>query len=91
MLLTERMVLTKLNRYREQANRDRFILPQNQKIDLFTDIIDECVNFFNIDLNKNNFITEEEKNTIIKENNIKLEVNEIKKSRGRPKTKILDT
>jgi hypothetical protein len=47
MLLIERMVLTKLNLFKEQANRDRFILPIDNDIKLFTDIIDNAINFFN--------------------------------------------
>ena len=45
MPLVETLVLSKLDEYREQANRDRFVLPENQKIDLFIDTIKECVKF----------------------------------------------
>lgn len=45
--IIESMVLAKLNKYKEKANRDRFILPQGQNISLFTKIIDESVKFFN--------------------------------------------
>jgi hypothetical protein len=45
MELVERMVLRKLEEYREKANRDRFILPLDQDLRLFKDIIDICVNF----------------------------------------------
>ena len=41
------MVLSKLNQYREQANRDRFILPIDKEIKLFTNAIDDSWNFFN--------------------------------------------
>ena len=40
------MVLIKLSNYRERANRDRFILPPDTRIDFFTNIIDKCINFF---------------------------------------------
>ena len=40
-------ILNKLNKYREKANRDRFILPLEKDITLFTDIIDESINFLN--------------------------------------------
>ena len=40
------MVLLKLNNYREQANRDRFILSENQDISLFKNIIDNSIKFF---------------------------------------------
>jgi hypothetical protein len=43
--LCEKLVLNKLKEYREQANRDRFILPIEKDIKLFTDIIDNCVDF----------------------------------------------
>jgi hypothetical protein len=47
MKLTEDAILNKLNEYREKANRDRFILPIEKNIDFFTNVVDECVNFFN--------------------------------------------
>ena len=43
--LVEDLTLNRLNKYREQANRDRFILPVGKDISLFTDIIDKCVKF----------------------------------------------
>jgi hypothetical protein len=46
MKIIEEMVLQKLDKYREIANRDRFILPIDNDIKLFTNIIDRCVNFF---------------------------------------------
>jgi hypothetical protein len=39
------MVLSKLDKYREKANRDRFILPVEKDIKYFIDIIDNCINF----------------------------------------------
>ena len=47
MNIIEKVVLNKLNKYREIANRDRFILPLENDIILFTNVIDDCVNFFN--------------------------------------------
>jgi hypothetical protein len=47
MKIIEEIVLLKLNKYREVANRDRFILPIDNDIKLFTDIIDNAINFFN--------------------------------------------
>jgi hypothetical protein len=41
----ETMVLNKLRSYREQANRDRFILPSNKDESFFTGAIDKCVGF----------------------------------------------
>lgn len=43
----EQMVLLKLRKYQEQANRDRFILPAGENIKLFTEPIDQAWNFFN--------------------------------------------
>ena len=43
----EIMTLLKLRKYQEKANRDRFILPHEKDISLFTDIIDNCINFIN--------------------------------------------
>ena len=37
------MVLLKLDEYREKANRDRFILPVEKDISLFTSTIDQCI------------------------------------------------
>ena len=45
MKTIEEMILLKLELYREQANRDRFILPNNANIKLFTDIIDDSIKF----------------------------------------------
>jgi hypothetical protein len=41
----ETMVLTKLRSHREQANRDRFILPDGKDESFFIQTIDECVRF----------------------------------------------
>jgi hypothetical protein len=46
MNTVEMMVLTKLEEYREKANRDRFILPLEKDISFFTSIIDNSINFF---------------------------------------------
>jgi len=45
MKTIEEMILLKLEIYREQANRDRFILPENANITLFTNIINDCINY----------------------------------------------
>ena len=45
MNTTELMVLSKLKPYKEQTNRDRFILPEDNDISLFTKIVDECIFF----------------------------------------------
>ena len=45
MTTSETLVLTKLKEYKEQANRDRFILPEDSDISLFTKIVDECIFF----------------------------------------------
>ena len=46
MSIIELMVLNKLDVYREKANRDRFILPTEKNVSFFTDIIDNCINFY---------------------------------------------
>ena len=43
--IIENMILKKMDKYREAANRDRFILPVDKNVDLFTKIIDQCINF----------------------------------------------
>jgi hypothetical protein len=39
------LVLSKLKAYKEQANRDRVILREDDNISLFTKIIDKCIFF----------------------------------------------
>lgn len=43
MGIVENMVFYKLREYRETANRERFILPEDKEITFFKEIIDECV------------------------------------------------
>jgi hypothetical protein len=45
MSTVETMVLSKLHAFREQANRDRFILPEDRDVSFFTQTIDECIRF----------------------------------------------
>jgi chaperonin GroEL (HSP60 family) len=45
MSLVEGMVFDKLEVYRERANRERFILPVDRKIDLFSETIKKCIDF----------------------------------------------
>jgi hypothetical protein len=45
--IVEIIVLNKLKDYKEQANRDRFILPLEKDITFFTNIIDEAIEFLN--------------------------------------------
>ncbi len=45
MGLVESLVFCKLNEYREQANRERFLLPEGTSIDFFSDTIKECIKF----------------------------------------------
>jgi hypothetical protein len=40
------MILNKLKNYQEKANRDRFILPLENDILLFTNIVDNCIKFY---------------------------------------------
>ena len=46
MSLVEPMVFKKLNQYREQANRERFVLSEDKEISYFINIIKECIKFF---------------------------------------------
>uniref|UniRef100_A0A6C0D9Y7 KilA-N domain-containing protein n=1 Tax=viral metagenome TaxID=1070528 RepID=A0A6C0D9Y7_9ZZZZ len=46
MTAIETLILNKLKPYQEKANRDRFILPIENDILLFTNIIDNCIQFF---------------------------------------------
>jgi len=45
MSLVESLTFNKLQKYREQANRERFILPENQDISLFSGTIKNCLEF----------------------------------------------
>ena len=51
MNVVESMVLLKLSKYKEQANRDRFILPVEKDISLFINTINDSISFFNSDKN----------------------------------------
>jgi hypothetical protein len=46
MSCVETMVFQYLNEYREQANRERFILPEKKEISFFSDVIKKSVEFF---------------------------------------------
>ena len=46
MLLAEKIILSKLDQYREQSNRDRFILLTIKNMKLFTNMIDDAWKFF---------------------------------------------
>jgi hypothetical protein len=45
MDLVERMVLSKMEKYREKANRDRFIVNKKQDIITIKQLIDRCIDF----------------------------------------------
>jgi len=47
MSCVENMVFKFLSAYREQANRERFILPEDEEIELFSNTIKKSVEFFN--------------------------------------------
>jgi len=45
MNLIEKMILVKLENYKEKANRERLILPSDKNIDFFKNIINENIEF----------------------------------------------
>jgi hypothetical protein len=45
MSSVEGVIFKKLDQYRQQANRERFILPEGKDISLFTSIIEKCIQF----------------------------------------------
>jgi prophage antirepressor-like protein len=49
LALCEQMIFYRLYKYREVLNRERFILPDDKELTLFTDVIDEVLNFVNND------------------------------------------
>ena len=46
MGIVETMVFSQLEKYREQSNRERFILPEEEEIELFSNVIKKSVEFF---------------------------------------------
>jgi len=46
MALVETAVFHQLKEYREQANRERFILPEKEEINFFSEKINKSINFF---------------------------------------------
>ena len=46
MSIVENMVFSRLKEYREQANRERFVLPKNENIELFCEAIKKSIDFF---------------------------------------------
>jgi hypothetical protein len=48
MSIAESIILNKLSKYREKANRDRFVLPLEKNSTFIADIIDESINFLNL-------------------------------------------
>ena len=47
MTIVETMVFNKLKEYREQANRERFILPKDKNIEYFKETIKKVIEFVN--------------------------------------------
>jgi hypothetical protein len=47
MDMAEDIILNKLDIYKEQANRERVILPPGESIKLFTDVFDTVYDCFN--------------------------------------------
>ena len=45
MKIVENLVFQKLKDNREQANRERFVLPEDKETDLFIDVIKKCIEF----------------------------------------------
>jgi len=55
MDILEAIILTKLGKYRCKAGRDVFLLPPLEGISTFTNIFDECINFFK-DIDENHIV-----------------------------------
>ena len=47
MSIAETMIFNRLKDYREQANRERFVLPENKDVEYFKDIIKKVIEFIN--------------------------------------------
>jgi prophage antirepressor-like protein len=48
MILTEQLVLMKMDPYRDVKNRDIFVLPKNTTVDFFINILQQCHHFVNV-------------------------------------------
>ena len=48
MRTVENLVFQKLKEYREQANRERFVLPEDKDVNLFIDIVKKSIEFLSI-------------------------------------------
>ena len=59
MDIIELMILYKLDNFRERANRDRFILPEQHDINIFTNVFDDAVKWFD-DIDDNLIIFKDE-------------------------------
>jgi prophage antirepressor-like protein len=70
MILIEKCILYRLDKYREVSNRDRFVLPNNENISLFTDAFDQIINYFK----------DVDSSVSIKEDEVDEELLELKKS-----------
>jgi hypothetical protein len=45
MSSVEGVIFKKLYPYRQQANRERFVLPEGKDISFFTNVIEKCIQF----------------------------------------------
>lgn len=45
---SENLIYKKLKKYRQQANRDRFILPTDKEINYFTNTVKNCIEFLSL-------------------------------------------
>ena len=45
MKTVENLVFQKLKEYREQVNRERFVLPEDKEVELFIDVVKKCIEF----------------------------------------------
>jgi len=72
MRLIETFILYKLDKYREIGNRDRFILPENKDLTLFTNVINQIIDWFqdvaeDVEIIKDDETINTEKNEIHRE------------------------
>jgi hypothetical protein len=66
----EKCVLMKLDKYREVSGRDRFVLPEDKDITLFTSAIDFIIDYFkDVEDREETELTEEEKKQLSRDKN----------------------
>ena len=87
MAVIELMILYKLDMYRERANRDRYILPDDKNVNFFTDVFDAAIEWFN-DVDKKIEIIKDKETTDQERKESKREYRELTRETQAERNKI---